>query len=64
MSQDDMVGATGGLLPQELRDATAVGYERPRLTPMGSLHDLLAGGSGSTCDVGGDPGFAGENQCA
>ena len=30
-------------------------YERPRLTPLGNLHDLLAG-NGSQCDVDGNSG--------
>lgn len=32
--------------------ATSATYERPELVSIGSLHDLLAGTSGSQCDVG------------
>lgn len=30
-------------------------YERPQLTPIGNLHDLLAFESGSQCDEGHGP---------
>ena len=34
---------------------TEGGYERPALTPIGNLHDLLATDTGSQCDGGGQP---------
>ena len=32
------------------RPPTPLDYERPELVPVGSLHDLLAGSTGSQCD--------------
>jgi hypothetical protein len=37
-------------------------YEPPRLTPIGNLHDLLAGG-GSQCDALGDTGRDSPGGC-
>ena len=31
-------------------EGTNGGYERPELTPIGNLHDLLAAETGSQCD--------------
>jgi hypothetical protein len=30
-------------------------YEPPRLVPVGNLHDLLAGSTGTGCDTQGEP---------
>jgi hypothetical protein len=58
-----MASATGKSVLAEVQDGVAVAYVPPRLTPVGNLHDLLAGGSGSTCDVDGGPGNAGAINC-
>jgi hypothetical protein len=39
-------------------------YEPPRLVPIGSLHDLLAGGGTQNCDQGApDPSNGSDNLC-
>jgi len=47
----------GIVVSQEERPAVvSPSYEPPRLTPIGNLHDLLAGDGGTSCDaVSGNP---------
>jgi hypothetical protein len=42
---------SGKILENEVV-ANSVTYERPELVSIGSLHDLLAGTTGSQCDNG------------
>jgi hypothetical protein len=43
---------TKGESSAENQDGSLVSYEAPVLTPIGSLHDLLAGGGTQSCDMG------------
>jgi hypothetical protein len=49
VNQPEKLDETGG------KNSLVEGYERPELTPIGNLHDLLARDTGSQCDESNNP---------
>jgi hypothetical protein len=44
-------GQRGGVGTTGLEDGGTTAYERPTVTPIGNLHDLVNGASGTVCDA-------------